>query len=695
MANYREDIVNIELTGGNVHRAFMQKTIGGGDDRANRFGVRVYRNGEPEQLTGNCFGLFIRADGATVAIENGTISGNLAFVTLPEACYVVEGVFTLAIKVTYGGEKVTMRIVDGVVSRTSTDVAVDPGTIIPTVETLIEAINEAVESVPADYSELSAMVMKRTAHFPNMGAAAYGALTFEYNSQNGQYTITVNTDLFRCFGYTGNKSNISIGHANDVNYPIPNSFSSQTNMGNGFAFVCFDLTDTTTSTWKIVNYTTFIANENLVPICAAYRTKVFVYDENIKGLLTNSLTEDVFLNYEKNRIQGTAFWDSAINNSIAPIRGTINLIPNEYTIIFDNLILAPSSTPGAFYSTIAGHIEIDWSSESSVNFARFFYYDQEANNIVALCYGQSHPLSSEVFDYKNKKRSLALLCIVYRSTFVYTCGSAQPGTWFINGEDIYGGGNTMQPDLFKAFRKVGVIGDSLSVGYMYNKKTEEATSRMLPYSWVKQVMKDAGVPWLNMGTSGQNVLTWCSNETYGKAQAEAAGNKCQAYIIGLGENDQSNTARGIPLGTPGDIVENYQTVATTYYGGYARIIQILKHINPDCKIFCLTNPRTGSNRATYNTAVRYIAGTYYTENDNVFLVDLANNDANLFNGDAFLPMDAATITGGHYSAVGYARIASIMEKSINRAMEANQEQMINIAFIEYDTGDPTPNTMTE
>ena len=65
MANYREDIVNIELMGGNIHRAFMQKSIGAGDKLANRFGVRVFRNGSPVQLGGTCNGLFIRADGAT------------------------------------------------------------------------------------------------------------------------------------------------------------------------------------------------------------------------------------------------------------------------------------------------------------------------------------------------------------------------------------------------------------------------------------------------------------------------------------------------------------------------------------------------------------------------------------------------------------------------------------------------------
>lgn len=155
MANYREDIVDIELTGGNIHRSFMNHTIGQGDDDANRFGIRVFRNGQPEALVGDCFGLFIRADGETVPIENGVVDGNTAYVTLPPACYAVEGNFTLTIKVNGGGVTGTMRIVDGVVSRTSTSVVVDPGTVIPSVEALIEAIDAAVASLPADYSSLN------------------------------------------------------------------------------------------------------------------------------------------------------------------------------------------------------------------------------------------------------------------------------------------------------------------------------------------------------------------------------------------------------------------------------------------------------------------------------------------------------------------------------------------------------------
>lgn len=154
MALYHEDIVNIELNNGQIFRSFMSHTIGSGDNMANRFGVRAFRNGEPENIGGNCFGLFIRADGTTVLIENGEVSGNEAYVTLPEACYAVEGQFSMAIKCQGGGVTGTLRIVDGVVSRTSTSTAVDPGEIIPSISALIEAIDAAVASIPPDYSDL-------------------------------------------------------------------------------------------------------------------------------------------------------------------------------------------------------------------------------------------------------------------------------------------------------------------------------------------------------------------------------------------------------------------------------------------------------------------------------------------------------------------------------------------------------------
>lgn len=155
MAIYKTDMVDIDLDGGNIHRSFLNRSIGEGDNLANKFGVRAFRNGVPEPIGSTCAGYFIRPDGNTVAIA-GTVSGNEAYVILPQACYAYEGQFSLAIKVSgSNSDTSTLRIVDGVVSNTTTGSVIDPGTILPDINALIAAIEEAVASIPLDYSALS------------------------------------------------------------------------------------------------------------------------------------------------------------------------------------------------------------------------------------------------------------------------------------------------------------------------------------------------------------------------------------------------------------------------------------------------------------------------------------------------------------------------------------------------------------
>ena len=155
MANYKEDIIDIDLQTGTVHRSFLNHTLGSGDEKANRFGVRTFRNGEPESISNACYGYFIRADGSTVGPIEGVISGansNKAYVTLPEACYAIEGAFSLAIKVTTSSTTGTLRIVDGIVSKTTTETIVDPGTVVSSVDDLVQAIENAIEAIPEDYT---------------------------------------------------------------------------------------------------------------------------------------------------------------------------------------------------------------------------------------------------------------------------------------------------------------------------------------------------------------------------------------------------------------------------------------------------------------------------------------------------------------------------------------------------------------
>ena len=149
MAIYHEDIVNIDLANGSIYRNFLNTSIGSGDKNANRFGVRVFRNGEPVELgLTTVQGFFRNPQGENIAITEGTIvEGNMAAVVLPQACYNYNGNFTLAIKLIGGGVTGTMRIIDGMVSNTNTGGAVSPTYDIPTYQEILAVYEQMEEAV--------------------------------------------------------------------------------------------------------------------------------------------------------------------------------------------------------------------------------------------------------------------------------------------------------------------------------------------------------------------------------------------------------------------------------------------------------------------------------------------------------------------------------------------------------------------
>ena len=138
--------VSVEYINGNV---FSQ------DNAGNTVHVYVHYNGEPQEIVGSVSANVIRADGTTVAVP-GAIQGNRAYVIFPQAVYAVPGVISVVVKVTEGTTVTTIAAFVANVYRSTTDVVVDPGTIIPSVQNLIAAIDAAIASIPADYSSLLA-----------------------------------------------------------------------------------------------------------------------------------------------------------------------------------------------------------------------------------------------------------------------------------------------------------------------------------------------------------------------------------------------------------------------------------------------------------------------------------------------------------------------------------------------------------
>lgn len=134
---------------------YLDGNVFSADIQGNVVGVNVFNGGETATLAGTVVGNIIRSDGVTVSLE-GTLSGNRASVILPSEAYEVPGVISVIIKLRGSDTTTTLCAVVANVYLASTDMVITPGIDIQqTIAELIATINEAIESIPADYSELS------------------------------------------------------------------------------------------------------------------------------------------------------------------------------------------------------------------------------------------------------------------------------------------------------------------------------------------------------------------------------------------------------------------------------------------------------------------------------------------------------------------------------------------------------------
>lgn len=240
--------------------------------------------------------------------------------------------------------------------------------------------------------------------------------------------------------------------------------------------------------------------------------------------------------------------------------------------------------------------------------------------------------------------------------------------------------NWEDDEEYKIFAKVAVAGDSLATGWCYTEGIDEQRRRRnIQFCWPTYIGRDAGTEWFSIGQSGFTTRDFLnSSEGYGLNYARAAGRKPQAYIIALGVNDR---IRPVTLGTLADINIADQTQnADTYYGNYSQIIYQFKQINPQAKIFCITNPM--SVGAEYNAAIRELVAEIWA-NSGVYVVDLANNPwTNLYTLDKGITTD---LSNSHYAPVAYQKMARIIERSISQVIRANQADFHDVPYIPYDT----------
>lgn len=156
----------------------------------------IDEDGNNVSFSGTVAGVFRRPDNADIALT-GVISGGKAYVTLSEDCYAVNGSSMLTIYVTDGGQKVAVYSAVLTVTRTSGGAVA--GDTPQDIVDLINAINEAVSDIPADYTLLQ----------KDLAEVTSSVFTTLYTPANSSYDLPLSKGSFNAS--TGNGITDSTG----------------------------------------------------------------------------------------------------------------------------------------------------------------------------------------------------------------------------------------------------------------------------------------------------------------------------------------------------------------------------------------------------------------------------------------------------------------------------------------------------
>lgn len=240
--------------------------------------------------------------------------------------------------------------------------------------------------------------------------------------------------------------------------------------------------------------------------------------------------------------------------------------------------------------------------------------------------------------------------------------------------------NLQKNNLYAAFRKVGVIGDSYSSVRLYDvdsNGTITSAGDVAFYSWGKFLERKSGMSYNIFAKGGLETSQWLTDADKGYPVASLHENLCQAYIIFLGINDSSRHNNSY-IGSTNDInMSDPDLNANSFYGNYAKIIQKMKELVPKVKFFLITMPvttQTGlGDRVAYNDAIRILANIF----DNVYLIDLQVNYYDIFNNEFF---NVNTING-HWTPPAFQYMAEIIASEISKIMYNNPTEFALIEFI--------------
>lgn len=203
-----------------------------GDTMAHTWRVTVKSGGTAHALTGIVTGYFERGDGNTVPVT-GIIAGNVASVTLPQACYTVPGPLLGVLRLKQGQTTMTLAVLHFCIGAGTSSSYVDAEHIIPSLDDLLAKIADleaatvaaktattaataatGAANTAAGTAHTAATAASAAASGANAAAAAASAATAKWD------TVSVDVDMLPPDGAAG--GSVTQGdHSTTIHLDLP------------------------------------------------------------------------------------------------------------------------------------------------------------------------------------------------------------------------------------------------------------------------------------------------------------------------------------------------------------------------------------------------------------------------------------------------------------------------------------------
>lgn len=264
--------------------------------------------------------------------------------------------------------------------------------------------------------------------------------------------------------------------------------------------------------------------------------------------------------------------------------------------------------------------------------------------------------------------------------YIRTQWSAAWSEWTL----VQGGSSSQSgTEYIATFERIGACGGSYTTGYSnyVDSSNVQHGVNFKENSWVQLWGRKHGISAYNFSSAGWSIKDWF-NHAENVSACEA--NPCKVYFTLFGGGNDIEDYNGVSgLGTIDDVhVGDESQNPRTFYGDYSRLIAKLQSVGGQkTKIISFTYGQVfGSSKTevqlAYIKAINDVAALY----DNVFVI-ATMDDAKLISIKT-----SPYWFKGHYSAIGYKKIADRLEEMVNTYVDAHQTNFADIQWIgtEYD-----------